>query len=215
MKNITDYKNFWLIWLTCAGKPQGLSLFKIQEEWGIKTNYLYHNESGLGKPLYLAMIKEGYLEKEGKNLKARFEWVTRFVNDRYVEPVQTGMWSPAVLISSKWSLIEDFIEKHAPVLFDIKNLRILYKNNKDLLGETGRYIFMDIFLYVLFSNLAVFTKKYNADIVMRIISTIISLFAERDLLNYMRQIHTKIGRDVPVIIGDERELNRTMYPFTW
>ena len=50
---------------------------------------------------------------------------------------------------------------------------------------------------------------------MRILSTFISLFSERDLLNYMREIHQKIGGFVPKTITDESELHRLMYPYKW
>ena len=59
---LTDYKNFWLIWLSCAGSGNGISLFKIQTTWDIRTNYLYHREAGLGKPLFSLMAEEGYIE---------------------------------------------------------------------------------------------------------------------------------------------------------
>ncbi len=214
-ERLTDYKNFWLIWLNCAGKPEkGESLFQIQSRWGITTNYLYHNEMGLGKPIYICMVEEGYLQKSGKKLIPLFGWVESYVKELYTSRLK-GSWIPWVFIANRWELIQKFIEQNASVLFDINNLKILYKNDKDLLGIQGRYIFSDILLYVLFANLIVFTKKYHADIVMRILSTFISLFSERDLLNYMREIHQKIGGFVPKTITDESELHRLMYPYKW
>jgi hypothetical protein len=214
-EKLTDYKNFWLIWLNCAGKPdKGDSLFQIQVGWNIKTNYLYHNEAGLGKPLYTRMIRDDYLEKSGPRLKARFGWIPGYVKD--LAGVTTGdSWYPSTLITGKWPQIQRFIEENAPVLFSDEALRILYKNDRDLLGQTGRYIFNDIFLYVLFSNIILFAKRYKADIVMRIISTAISVFSERDLLNYMRHMHEKLFKEVPAIITSDQELNRVMYPFKW
>jgi hypothetical protein len=214
-KRLTDYKNFWLIWINCAGNREGgESLFQIQTGWGIKTNYLYHNEAGLGKPLYARMIRDGYIDKEGTRLKSLFAWIPEYVRD--MAGLATGdAWYPSTLITSRWPLVQKFIEVQAQTLFEDRAVRILYKNDRDLMGQTGRYIFNDIFLYVLFSNLILFTKKYKADIVMRIISTSISIFSERDLLNYMRYLHERLFNEVPAIITSEAELNRLMYPFKW
>ncbi len=214
-EKLTDYKNFWLIWINCAGKQErGESLFGIQTSWGIKTNYLYHNEAGLGKPLYIRMIRDGYLVKSGPRLKAGFAWIPGYVSD--LAGVSTGdAWYPSTLIKERWPHIQKFIEEHAQTLFDDKAIRTLYKNDRDLLGQTGRYIFNDIFLYVMFSNIILFTKKYKADIVTRIISTAISIFSERDLLNYMRCLHERLFRNVPAIVTSEAEMNRVMYPFKW
>lgn len=214
-EKVTDYKNFWLIWLNCAGKPgKGESLFQIQTGWGIRTNYLYHNEAGLGKPLYTRMLKDGYLVKAGPRMKAVFGWIPDYVKS--LSGITAGdMWYPSTLITSNWSRVQSFLEENSSTLFGEEAIRILYKNDRDLLGQTGRYIFNDIFLYVLFSNMILFTKKYKADIVMRIISTSISIFSERDLLNYMRYLHGKLFKEVPAIITNEQELNRVMYPFKW
>ncbi len=214
-ERLTDYKNFWLIWINCAGKQEsGDSLFQIQTGWNIKTNYLYHNEAGLGKPLYVRMIRDSYLVKQGPKLKPLFAWIPGYVKG--LAGLTTGdAWYPSTLITERWPLVQKFIEEQAPALFGDRAIRTLYKNDRDLLGQTGRYIFNDIFLYVLFSNLILFTKKYKADIVMRIISTSISIFSERDLLNYMRHLHERLFKEVPAIITSEAELNRLMYPFKW
>ena len=212
---LTDYRNFWLIWLSCAGKPdEGESLFQIQNKWGIKTNYLYHNEAGLGKPLYVCMINDGYLKKSGKKLIPKFDWIPKHVNDNYTTRAGTA-WFPSAFMGTRWPVVQTFIEKNASILFNHFNMRILYKNNKGILGSYGMHIFTDIFLYVLFANFLPFTKKYHADIVMRILSTFISLFSDRDLLNYIRQVHPKIGNVVPLVISNEREMNRLMYPYKW
>ena len=214
-EKLTDYKNFWLIWINCAGKPDsGDSLFQIQTKWGIRTNYLYHNETGLGRPLYTRMIKGGYLAKEGPRMKPMFGWIPKYVKE--LSGVSTGdSWYPSTLITSRWPAVQAFIEKNPGVLFGDEATKILYKNDRDLLGQTGRYVFNDIFLYVLFSNVVLFTKKYKADIVMRIISTAISIFSERDLLNYMRYLHERLFRSVPAILESEADMNRVMYPFKW
>jgi len=214
-EKLTDYKNFWLIWISCAGKPErGESLFQIQTGWGIKTNYLYHNEAGLGRPLYTRMIKDGYLIKSGPRMRPVFGWIPGYV--KALSGMTTGdAWYPATLLTGKWPQVQRFIEENSSTLLGEDAVRILYKNDRDLLGQTGRYIFSDIFLYVFFSNIMLFTKKYKADIVMRIISTAISMFSERDLLNYMRYLHERLFREVPAIITSEQEMNKVMYPFSW
>ncbi len=212
---ITDYKNFWLIWLSCAGKPkEGESLFQIQSRWGIKTNYLYHNEAGLGKPLYVCMIRDGYIKKSGRRLVAQFGWISDYLKESYASR-KGGVWFPEVFVGSRLPVLQSFIEDNANVLFNEASLRILFLNDKDVLGTYGRHIFSDIFLYMLFVNLSVFTKKYHADAVMRILSTFIAMFSDRDLMSYIRMIHSKLGTKVPVLIRDEAELNRIAYPYRW
>lgn len=214
-QNLTDYKNFWLIWLNCAGKQdKGDSLFQIQTKWGIRTNYLYHNETSLGKPLYTRMLKDGYLVKEGPKLKPVFSWIPDYVKSM-AGPTTGDKWFPSTLVTGRWQLIQRFIEENAHILFSEQALRILYKDDRDVLGLSGRRVFHDIFLYVLFSNLILFTKKYKADIVMRIISTSISIFSDRDLLNYIRHLHSQLFKEVPAIITSEAEMNATMYPYKW
>ena len=212
---VTEYKNFWLIWITCAGKPdRGESLFQIQLKWGINTNYLYHNESGLGRQLYTRMIKDGYLIKSGPRLKSVFSWIPVYMK-KISGSESGGKWYPSALITAKWPAVQRFIEEHSSTLFSEEAMRILYKGSRDLLGDSGRYIFNDIFLYVLFSNLILFTKKYKADVVMRIISTAISIFSERDVVSYMRYLHERLFSEVPAIITSEDEMNRVIYPFKW
>ncbi len=215
MKKLTDYKNFWLIWLSAAGDQRGMSLFSIQNLWGIKTNYLYHDEAGLGKPLYLSMIRQGYVEKQGKRLRARFEWVVPFMKERYGALTPPGMWTPNGIILSKWPVVQEFIQNNPEKLFGARALKILYRNSRDALGISGRYIFADIFLYVMFSNLIVFCRKYNASIVLRIILTATSMFTDRNLLGYMQHLNAEMKGRYPVIIANEVELNRMMAPFNW
>jgi hypothetical protein len=215
LPKLTDYKNFWLIWLSAAGRSQGVSLFSIQNDWGIKTNYLYHEETGIGKPLYLAMIKEGFLEKQGKKIKAKFEWIPNFVKERYQPLGHVDFWVPYPLISSKWPQVQVFMEKNAPHLFDLRNIRALYRNSKDVLGDSGQHIFTDIFLFILFENFIIFCKKYKAEIVLRILVTTFSVFADRDMVSYIRQLHGQISKEAPLLIGDEAEMNSLMAPFNW
>ena len=216
MTKLTDYKNFWMIWLAAAGRPQGVSLFSIQNHWGIKTNYLYHGEAGIGKPLYIAMIKEGFLEKHGKMLKARFGWIPDFVKEKYQPVGHVDYWVPYNIISTKWPQVQAFMEKNAQTLFDMNNIRVLYRNSKDILGDSGQHIFSDVFMFVLFNNLTIFCRKYKAAIVLRILLTTFSIFTDRDLMNYMRHLNASpISKEVPLIIGDEAEMNALMCPFNW
>lgn len=215
-KRLTDYKNFWLIWLNAASEQNGTSLFKIQTEWGVKTNYLYHIESGLGEPLFRQMIKDAYIIKEGKRLKPLFGWIPDYVKGKY-DGGKEGVWTPRSLLVSKWIFVQRFIEKYHPVIFSLKNLKILYRENKDFVGKYGNSIFTDVFMYVLFSNMTTFFKKYKADIVPRIISTIISLSCERDLLNYMYQVDAQLKRitDFPILVKNEEELSKILCTLKW
>ncbi len=214
--DIREYKNFWLIWLNCAGNPdKGLSVFEIQNRWGINTNYLYHNEMGLKKPLYIRMIREKFIEKDGRKLKPKFEWISEYIKDQYILKGSGNQWLPIALLSVKWPIVQKFVKDHAKEIFNEESLKILYKNERDLLGKYGPYIFSDIFLFLLFFNLILFCRKYRADVVLRIISTIVSIFSDRDLLNYIRKLSLQIGKDIPILIRSEAELNKFMYPFKW
>lgn len=214
---LNDYKNFWLIWINCAGKEEGVSLFRIQTDWDVKTNYLYHNEMGLGVPLFRSMIRENYITKEGKRLKAQFGWIPDHIREKYEGEESEGLWFPDSLLRIKWGAVQKFIEKYHTVLFDTKNIKLLYKNDKELVGKSGPHIFSDVFLYVLFSNLKAFCKKYEADVVLRIISTLISLSGEKDLLNYMHAIDSQLGNvaDFPVLVKNESELSKILCSLKW
>jgi len=215
-KDLTDYKNFWLIWLNSASEQNGTSLFRMQTEWGVKTNYLYHIESGLGRPLFECMIRDGYVVKEGKRLKPLFGWIPDYIKVKYGENGGNG-WSPNSLIVGKWEPVQKFIEKYHSMLFSLENLKLLYRNNREMVGKYGPCIFTDIFLYVLFSNMTTFCKKYRADVVLRMISTLVSLSSERDLLNYMYKLNSQLGKivDFPVLIRNEDELSRILCTLKW
>ena len=214
---LTDYKNFWLIWINSAGKREGISLFNIQTEWGVKTNYLYHNEVGLGAPLFRVMIRKNYITKEGKRLKAKFEWIPEYIRERFSMNGGEGLWFPDSLLRVKWGTVQKFIEKYHPVLFDMENIKLLYKGDRELIGKSGPQIFTDIFLFVLFSNLRTFCKKYEADVVLRMMSTIISLSTERDLLNYIHKLDSELRNvpDFPVLVKDENELSKILCTLEW
>ena len=114
-------------------------------------------------------------------------------------------------------MVQKFIEKYHYVLFDIHKLKLLYKGDKDMVGRLGSSVFMDIFLFVLFSNLMSFTKKYKADVVLRIISTLISLSSEKNLINYMFKLNSdlKDAKDFPLIVRNENELSRILCSLKW
>ncbi len=217
-ERLTDYKNFWTIWLSCAGQEPGISLFRIQTTWGIQTNYLYHREAGLGRPLFKLMTERGFIEIIGNKIKPKLGWIPGYVNElfHHDKPVG-GFWSPELVVKNKWPLVQAFIEKHRKYLFDLDNLMILYRSDKDMLGIYGRYIFQHIFLYVLFSNLIAFSKRYNAEIVTRMISTAVSLGTGADVINYMYQLHSQIGgsRDFPVLVQNEPELAKMLCSLRW
>lgn len=215
---LAEYKNFWLIWLSCAGQENGMSLFRIQSTWDIKTNYLYHNEAVIKKPLFRLMEEERFIDIVGNKIRARFEWVPAYVSDLFTAEKPTGgFWSPELIVKSKWPSVQAFMEKYRKYFFDLDNLRMLYRNDRDTLGIYGRYIFQHVFLYVLFSNIIAFSKKYSADIVTRMIATSVSLGSGADVLNYMYQLHSTIGGspEFPVLTADEQELGRLLCTLRW
>ncbi|MBN2330931.1 MAG: hypothetical protein JXC85_03880 [Candidatus Aenigmarchaeota archaeon] len=216
-EKLTDYKNFWLIWLSCAGHEKGISLFRIQTTWGIQTNYLYHKEAGLGKPLFKLMAEQGYMDIAGNKIRPKFEWIPDYVSHLFHMEKPTSGWSPELAVKGGWPLVQPFMERRRTFFFDLDNLRILYKSDKDMLGTHGRYVFQHIFLYVLFSNLVLFSKRYHAEIVTRMISTSLSLGTGADVLNYMYHLHSQIGGsgDFPVLVKNETELAKMLCPLKW
>ena len=115
---LTDYKNFWLIWLSSAGQEKGISLFRIQSTWDIKTNYLYHNEAMIQKPLFKLMEEERFIEVVGNKIKARFDWIPEYVNELFhSEKPVGGFWSPELVVKDKWPRVQVFMEKYRKYLF--------------------------------------------------------------------------------------------------
>jgi len=217
-EKLTDYKNFWLIWLSCAGQKEGISLFSIQNTWSIKTNYLYHNEAGLGKPLFRLMKDRGFIRISNKKILPEFGWIPEYIIGRLRKDKPVGgFWSPELTLKSKWVPVQIFMEKYRKYFFDLQNLRVLYRNDKDVMGTYGRYIFMHVFLYVLFSNLVAFSKRYHADVVSRMMSTAISIATGADLLNYMYSLHSQIGGspEFPVLVSNDEELSKLLCGLRW
>lgn len=216
-EKLTDYKNFWLIWLSCAGQENGISLFRIQTTWGIQTNYLYHKETGLGKPLFKLMAEQGYVDIIGNKIRPKFEWIPAYISHLFRGEKPTSGWSPELAVNGRWPLVQPFMEKRRGFIFDLDNLRIMYRSDRDMLGTYGRYVFQHIFLYVLFSNLVAFSKRYHAEIVTRMISTSLSIGTGADVLNYMYHLHSQIGGsgDFPVLVENETELAKLLCPLKW
>ncbi|MBI4176191.1 MAG: hypothetical protein HY518_03225 [Candidatus Aenigmarchaeota archaeon] len=213
MKKLTGYKNFWLIWISAAGDPAGTSLFKIQKSWGIKTNYLYHNEARLGKPLFKAMVEEGYLSKDGKKLLPKFEWIPGYIIEKFRLPREDG-WSSSTNVIEKWPAVQSLIEKYPNVLLSGDAIKALYRNEIESIRKCGHSIFADIYLFVFFANLIPFCRKYGADIVIRMLYTIASLEPDRSLLAYFRKLEEDTARisNFPAIIKDEADLMRILTP---
>ena len=211
MKKLFEYSNFWLIWLECAGEPEGTSLFKIQEEWGIKTNYLYHKEKGLGKSLFKNMIEQGYMQNGKKGPTAKFDWIPSYVLEKHKLTDQRG-WSLNGFIIEKLPLMQKFIEHNHEILFDRVLLNKLYRNDLDTIKSSGSTIFDDIRLFVFVSNLMPFCKKYGADIVTRMLFTMLSFYSEKDLLGYFNELRQKIPEEnIPTVIENEGDLVRVLY----
>ncbi len=211
-KKLQEYKNFWLIWLSSAGNPNGTSLFTIQKLWNITSNYLYHKESGLNKPLYSAMIEEGFITKKSRKITARFDWVPAYMIERHSPDKER--WSLNIFMIENWAKIQDFIQKQHDILFGHENLKTLYRNIKTI-RKTGQDIFEDIFTLVFVSNIMPFCAKYGANLVARIIYTMISMTPERDLLGYFKKIIPEISKmgDFPRIIENEKKLMDVLYSF--
>jgi len=215
---LTDYKNFWLIWLSCAGQEKGISLFSIQTTWGIQTNYLYHKEAGPGKPIFKPMEEQGFIEIIGNKIRPKFGWVPEYVSQQlHQEKPAGGFWSPELVLRDRWPQVQPFMESRRGQFFDLQNLRLLSRNDKDVLGLYGKYIFQYIFLYVLFSNFIAFSKRYHAEVVTKMISTALSFGSGADVLSYMYQLHSQLGAapDLPVLARNEQELAKILCSLKW
>jgi len=210
-RKLTDYRSFWAVWLGCAGTPEGRTLFSVQKEWGITTNYLYHREPGLDMPIYKAMAKDGFLTKEKKKISSNFRWISDYVLSMH-KPASPGEWSMNIVMLENWPLVQKFIEKHSSVLFSHKNLKTLY-GGIDAVSRLGPFIFDDIFSLIIISNILPFCAKYKANLVSRIMFTLLSLSSGRNLLDYFNAIRGQIkDNDFPVIIASEESLMDILYP---
>jgi len=212
MKNLFNYSNFWLIWLGCAGNPDGTSLFKLQEEWKIKTNYLYHKEAGLGKPLVKHMVSSGYLEQQKKGLVSKLDWIPAYMLERH-KMQQSNGWSINEFVLAKMPLFQKFIDKNRTVLFDRKILAGFYKSDINSIKKYGSCIFDDIYTFIFISNLVPFCMSNNAEIVIRMLNTASSFSPERDVLGYFNSLRAKLPEDeIPRMIENEAALVKMLAP---
>jgi hypothetical protein len=210
-RRLSDYRSFWAVWLGCAGNPEGRTLFSIQKEWGITTNYLYHREPGLNMPIYKAMAKDGYIKKEKKKIMPKFAWIPDYVISMH-KPTKAKEWSMNIVMLENWALVQEFLEKHKDVLFSQENLTILY-SGINAVSSMGPYIFDDIFSLIIISNILPFCAKYRANLVSRIMYTLLSLSSGRNLMGYFNAINTKLkSNDFPRIIASEEALMDILYP---
>ncbi|MCD6371246.1 MAG: hypothetical protein J7L39_00820 [Candidatus Aenigmarchaeota archaeon] len=182
------FGNFWLIWISCAGKKK--SLYQIQKMWGIKTNYLYHPEKSLNKPMFKLMLDEGYIRKEGKYLTADFYWVKEYI-----------------VLNYKGSLMEKYVDAFLGFLRDKKeiffnpdNILLLFRGNPSLLKRYGRNIFSYIFLYLLYRDFREIAKIYKAEYIARIFRVFLEFTSEINLKGYFDRIDEKLIEYSPTIV---------------
>ncbi|NOQ55291.1 MAG: hypothetical protein GQ477_00635 [Nanohaloarchaea archaeon] len=213
MKELFEYNNFWLIWLNCAGSKKGISLFKIQESWGIKTNYLYHKERRLDKPLFKAMIEAGYICEGEKGFVAEFDWIPSYIlKNHNLKSDDTG-WSLNDFIVETMPIVTEFIKNNNAVLFDSAFIKQLYLSDINTIKRDGPTIFDDVMLFVFIYNLIPFCKRYDAEIVIRMIYTFFAFSSQKDFLNYFNDLNHKLPKDaVPEIIANEGELIKVLCP---
>ncbi len=213
MKELVEFNNFWLIWLSCAGSSEGISLFKIQELWGIKTNYLYHKERSLGKPLFKAMIENGYLKNSKDGLVAEFDWIPSYILASHNLKSDTVGWSLNDFIVENIPIVHDFIRDNNLVLFDLTHINKLYLSNINIIKRDGSNIFDDIMLFLFINNLIPFCKRYDAEIVIRMLYTFFSFSSQNDFLSYYSALNSKLKKDaLPTIISNEGELVDVLCP---
>ncbi|MBW6461752.1 MAG: hypothetical protein K0B07_01780 [DPANN group archaeon] len=213
MKELLDYNNFWLIWLNCAGSAQGMSLFKIQESWDIKTNYLYHKERSLDQPLFKAMIDAGYIKRGEKGFVAEFDWIPSYILDNHKLKSNDSGWSLNDFIVETIPEIHEFIKNNNLILFNQTFIKQLYMSDINILKRDGPTIFDDVMLFVFIYNLIPFCKRYDAEIVIRMLYTFFSFSSQKDFLNYFKDLNHKLSKDaVPEIISNEGELIKILCP---
>ncbi|MCK4808566.1 MAG: hypothetical protein KAS90_03015 [Candidatus Aenigmarchaeota archaeon] len=216
MKDLFDFNNFWLIWICCAGSKDGTSLFRIQSTWGIRTNYLYHKETSLNKPLFEAMLEKGYLKRGKKGLVSDFEWIPSYILKRHKLKSDVPGWSLNSFIVETIPDIHKFIKEYSSVLFDMASIKGLYQSDLNTIKRNGSTIFDDILLYVFISNLIPFCKRYEADIVIRMLYTFFSFSTEKDFLSYFYVLNNKLKSDaIPIVIPNEGQLVDVLCPLNF
>lgn len=208
MPQLPKYASYWVVWMSAAGAPKGTTLYKIQNTWGIRSNYLYHKEAKLRKPLFQSMIEEKYITKDKSIIKADFSWIPNYVIEQ--NKIEQKGWSPGLLILENWPLLQSYIQTNADVVFNIGNLKLLYKNNLHNLKRNAHAIFNDIFTLSLISSVAAISERYSAEVVESIIYTVISLYPGRDLYSYFEAVQNTAP--LPRIFKNEQEMVRWIKP---
>ncbi len=182
-KKVENYGNFWLIWLSCASKPK--SLFQIQFEWGISTNYLYHRERGLKKRISEIMLQENYIERKGKNLIAKFDWVPTYLSRQL----------PEIVIKKYGRKFLTFLVNNRQAIFDLGNLKILFKNDPSLLKKYGRHLFSYIFLFMFLADFSKLSQKYRAEHIPKVFKFMLKFSTEVNLVKYFERLEERIKRE--------------------
>jgi hypothetical protein len=156
------------------------------------------------------MVKQGFLEKDKKLLKARFDWTKQFVVE--ANTVKSGYKDSNALMISNWPSVQAFMEENANAFFSLDNLKALYRSDITCIRREGWKIFNDIFLFVLFQNMEPFCKKYNAEMVLRTMNMMISNEIDRDLLGYFYRIKPVLAeaRGFPIFIKSESDLTAVL-----
>jgi hypothetical protein len=82
------------------------------------------------------------------------------------------------------------------------------------MNNLGPYIFDDIFKLIIVSNLLPICSRYSANIVARIMYTLLSMAPGRNLLGYLKSVTAGLGgsESFPEIIANESMLMDVLYP---
>jgi len=188
---ITESQVFWFIWLNCAEKPT--SIFQIQKKWKITSNFLYHRIKKYDKPLFLAMLEQGFLKREGKKFFSNFEWIKDYINEKY----------RGTILEKYNNEIQRFISKYYQTFFSFDDLSKLFGNEGNW-KEYGKNIFKYIFFCLLYKDMQRFLEENNALIVLKIIELMVKSFSEVNLVEYAREIAKNI--EYPNIISTKSDL---------
>jgi hypothetical protein len=115
-------------------------------------------------------------------------------------------------IIQKWPQIQLFFEKNHEFIFSPDRIKLLYKNIENV-RKTAQYIFDDIYLFVFVYNIIPLAVKYEADIVARILNTLVSLLPHRNLLDYYKSLQPLAkSPEFPKIVQNEKELMDILSP---
>lgn len=182
-KRVEKYGNFWLIWLSCVSKPR--SLFQIQFDWGISTNYLYHRERGLRKRISEIMVQQNYVEKKGRSLVAKFDWVLDYLSQRF----------PELMIRKYGRKFLRFLMDNRRAIFDLENLKLLFNNNPSLLKKYGKNFFSYVFLFMLLYDFSKLSQKYKAEHIPRVFKFMLKFATEVNLVEYFKRLEERVKEE--------------------